>query len=170
MPVYPAAAWNASCASPGCWCRDRRPRYARNPQNVHELVREVVLAPFPALERDGRADLDGREREHGEDHPLGPAEAGVQAEGAHIWTVVDTLETRTDLLGDVARILTERGRLVEHDAVLDLVAERAGPFLLRLAGQGAGADGSSESEPAGPGAGRDPKDPGSAGRSPAGAA
>lgn len=23
MPVYPAAARNASCASPGCWCRDR---------------------------------------------------------------------------------------------------------------------------------------------------
>ena len=27
MPVYPAAARNASCASPGCWCRDRRPAY-----------------------------------------------------------------------------------------------------------------------------------------------
>lgn len=29
MPVYPAAARNAStsCASPGCWCRDRAPRY-----------------------------------------------------------------------------------------------------------------------------------------------
>src|SRR5262245_38589346 len=27
MPVYPAAARNASCASPGCWCRDRVPRY-----------------------------------------------------------------------------------------------------------------------------------------------
>src|SRR5262249_58171412 len=27
MPVYPAAARSASCASPGCWCRDRVPRY-----------------------------------------------------------------------------------------------------------------------------------------------
>src|SRR6266536_798139 len=29
MPVYPAAARKASmgCASPGCWCRDRGPRY-----------------------------------------------------------------------------------------------------------------------------------------------
>jgi transposase len=27
MPVYPAAAQIASCASPGCWCRDRRPCY-----------------------------------------------------------------------------------------------------------------------------------------------
>lgn len=27
MPVYLAAAGNASCASPGCWCRDRVPRY-----------------------------------------------------------------------------------------------------------------------------------------------
>jgi transposase len=26
MPVYPAAG-NARCASPGCWCRDRRPSY-----------------------------------------------------------------------------------------------------------------------------------------------
>src|SRR5690348_5194472 len=27
MPVYPAVAQNASCASPGCWCWDRVPRY-----------------------------------------------------------------------------------------------------------------------------------------------
>ena len=27
MPVYPAGARNASCASPGCWCRDRVPGY-----------------------------------------------------------------------------------------------------------------------------------------------
>jgi transposase len=27
MPVYPAAAQIASCASPGCWCGDRRPCY-----------------------------------------------------------------------------------------------------------------------------------------------
>src|SRR5258708_38847488 len=28
MPVYPVAAGSATaCASPGCWCRDRRPRY-----------------------------------------------------------------------------------------------------------------------------------------------
>jgi transposase len=27
MPVYPAAAGDARCASPGCWCRDRRPCY-----------------------------------------------------------------------------------------------------------------------------------------------
>lgn len=28
MPVYPAAAGSATgCASPGCWCRDRRPCY-----------------------------------------------------------------------------------------------------------------------------------------------
>jgi transposase len=27
MPVYPAGAPRASCASPGCWCRDRRPCY-----------------------------------------------------------------------------------------------------------------------------------------------
>jgi transposase len=27
MPVYPVAARDASCASPGCWCQDRLPRY-----------------------------------------------------------------------------------------------------------------------------------------------
>jgi transposase len=27
MPVYPVAVRDASCASPGCWCRDRVPRY-----------------------------------------------------------------------------------------------------------------------------------------------
>ena len=27
MPVYLPAAGNASCASPGCWCQDRRPCY-----------------------------------------------------------------------------------------------------------------------------------------------
>src|SRR6266542_1015544 len=27
MPVYPLTAWKPSCTSPGCWCRDRVPRY-----------------------------------------------------------------------------------------------------------------------------------------------
>lgn len=27
MPVYPVPVRDASCASPGCWCRDRVPRY-----------------------------------------------------------------------------------------------------------------------------------------------
>jgi transposase len=40
MPVYPVAARNASCASPGCWCRDRVPRYPSDLDDVQWAVLE----------------------------------------------------------------------------------------------------------------------------------
>jgi hypothetical protein len=42
MPVYPAAARNAgtSCASSGCWCRDRVPRYPSDLTDVQWAVLE----------------------------------------------------------------------------------------------------------------------------------
>jgi hypothetical protein len=41
MPVYPAAARDAtgSCASPGCWCRDRVPCY---PPDLTDAQRAVL--------------------------------------------------------------------------------------------------------------------------------
>src|SRR6266498_3134413 len=39
MPVYPLTAWKPSCTSPGCWCRDRVPRY---PSDLCDAVFYVV--------------------------------------------------------------------------------------------------------------------------------
>jgi len=56
-------------------------------------VREVVLAPLPALERNGGPDLDRRDGQDGQDHPLRAAEAGVEPEEADV-LVRDPLEPR----------------------------------------------------------------------------
>lgn len=40
MPVYPVAAWKASCASPGCWCRDRAARYPSDLDDAQWAVLE----------------------------------------------------------------------------------------------------------------------------------
>jgi transposase len=40
MPVYPVAARDASCASPGCWCRDRVPRYPSDLSDAQWAVLE----------------------------------------------------------------------------------------------------------------------------------
>jgi hypothetical protein len=107
-----------------------------DPEHVDQLVGQVVLAPFPALERDGRADLDGGHRKYGEHHPLRASELGVQSERAHV-VVGDPLQSGADLLrGDLVAVLAEGRRLVEHDLLLDLVAVGTRPLLLRLPGPG----------------------------------
>jgi transposase len=67
MPVYPAAAWNASCASPGCWCRDRRPRYPSDltdeqwavlEPRAWEVMRELTAAVGRPMVHDLRAMCD----------------------------------------------------------------------------------------------------------------
>jgi transposase len=40
MSVYPAVALRASCASPGCWCRDRRPCYPSDLSDAQWAVLE----------------------------------------------------------------------------------------------------------------------------------
>src|SRR6266511_1342619 len=40
MPVYPLTAWKPSCTSPGCWCRDRVPRYPSNLDDAQWAVLE----------------------------------------------------------------------------------------------------------------------------------
>ena len=42
MPVYPVAAWKASCASPGCWCRDRVARYPSDLDDAQWAVLEPL--------------------------------------------------------------------------------------------------------------------------------
>ena len=67
MPVYPAVAWNASCASPGCWCRDRRPRYPSDltdeqwavlEPRAWEVMRELTAAVGRPMVHDLRAMCD----------------------------------------------------------------------------------------------------------------
>ena len=104
-----------------------------DPEDVDQLVGEVVFTAFPALERDGRADLDRRDRQHGQDHPLGPAGLRIEPKGADI-VVRDPLQASADLFGgDLVAVLPEGGGLVEDDPLLDLVAVGAAAFLLPLA-------------------------------------
>jgi transposase len=69
MPVYPAAARNASmsCASPGCWCRDRVPRYPSDltdeqwavlEPRAREVMRELTVAVGRPMTHDLRAMCD----------------------------------------------------------------------------------------------------------------
>ena len=57
MPVYPVAAGFAtSCASPGCWCRDRRPCYPSDLADrqwavLEPRAREVMLELTTAVGR-----------------------------------------------------------------------------------------------------------------------
>jgi hypothetical protein len=58
MPVYPAAARNASTsrASPGCWCRDRVPRYPSDLTDAQWAVLEPrARAVMKDLESEGLA-------------------------------------------------------------------------------------------------------------------
>src|SRR5216683_3432513 len=68
MPVYPAAAGNAStCASPGCWCRDRRPAYPSEltdeqwavlEPRAREVMAELTVAVGRPMVHDLRAMCD----------------------------------------------------------------------------------------------------------------
>jgi transposase len=67
MPVYPVAARNASCASPGCWCRDRVPRYPSDLDDVQwavleprarEVMKELTVAVGRPMVHDLRAMCD----------------------------------------------------------------------------------------------------------------
>ena len=50
--------------------------------NVDELVGEVVVHALVVVHDDGRTDGEGRDGEHGADHPGGAAVAGIKAENA----------------------------------------------------------------------------------------
>jgi len=68
MPVYPAAAGNAStCASPGCWCRDRRPAYPSDltgeqwavlEPRARQVMAELTVAVGRPMTHDLRAMCD----------------------------------------------------------------------------------------------------------------
>ena len=67
MPVYPAVPFVVTCASPGCLCRDRVPRYPSDladeqwsvlePQ-AREVMRELVMAEGRPMVHDLRAMCD----------------------------------------------------------------------------------------------------------------
>jgi len=69
LPVYPAAARNAStsCASPGCWCRDRAPRYPSDltdeqwavlEPRAREVMTDLTVAVGRPMKHDLRAMCD----------------------------------------------------------------------------------------------------------------
>ena len=67
MPVYPVAARSASCASPGCCCHDRLPRYPSDltdeqwkvlEPRAREVMRELVIAEGRPMVHDLRAVCD----------------------------------------------------------------------------------------------------------------
>jgi transposase len=67
MPVYSAAADKPSCASPGCWCRDRRPCYPSDLTDEHwkvlepqarEVMAELTVAVGRPMVHDLRAMCD----------------------------------------------------------------------------------------------------------------
>jgi transposase len=67
MPVYPVAACDASCASPGCWCRDRVPRYPSDltdaqwavlEPRAREVMAELTVAAGRPMVHDLRAMCD----------------------------------------------------------------------------------------------------------------
>jgi transposase len=67
MPVYPATAGDASCASPGCWCRDRRPCYPSDltdeqwavlEPRARQVMRELAVAVGRPMVHELRAMCD----------------------------------------------------------------------------------------------------------------
>ena len=67
MPVYPVAARKASCASPGCWCRDRVARYPSDLNDAQwgvleprarEVMAELTVAAGRPMVHDLRAMCD----------------------------------------------------------------------------------------------------------------
>ncbi len=67
MPVYPVAARDASCASPGCWCHDRAARYPSDltdeqwrvlKPRAREVMTELTVAAGRPMTHDLRAMCD----------------------------------------------------------------------------------------------------------------
>src|SRR3989441_457415 len=105
-----------------------------DPQDVDELVREVVLRAVAALEGDRRTHGDGRDEQRGQDHPLGPGDLGVHPEDPEVF-VRDPLEALAHLFRcELLTVLAERRRLVEGDLSLFLAAMGTALPLLRFAG------------------------------------
>ena len=101
-----------------------------DPEDIDQLVGEVILGSVSGVEGDGGPDGHGGHCECGEDHPLGSAGAGVDTEGDEV-VVGDPLEPLTDLLGGelvVVLDLPEGGGLVQLD--LDLLGTAVGAHSL----------------------------------------
>jgi transposase len=67
LPVYLPAAGNASCASPGCWCRDRKPAYPSDltgeqwavlEPRARQVMTELTIAVGRPMVHDLRAMCD----------------------------------------------------------------------------------------------------------------
>src|SRR5581483_2938253 len=100
-------------------------------QHVHELVREVVLRALARLQRDAGAHRHGRDREDGEDHPLGARDDGVDAHEGQVG-VGHLLQPLADVHGrELVAVLAEGRGLLEVHLLGRLAAVRASVLGLR---------------------------------------
>src|SRR2546427_389797 len=105
-----------------------------DPQDVDELVRQVVLRAVSALQSDRWTNGHRRDEQRGQDHPLRSGDLRVHPEDAE-GLVRDPLPAPAHLFRrELLAVLPERRRLVEGDLALFLAPIRAPLAFLRLAG------------------------------------
>ncbi len=96
-----------------------------DPQDVHQLVREIVLGAVSRLQGDGRPDRHRRHRQRSKYHPLRAAGVGVDAQWRQV-LVGNAFQALPHFLGgELVAILPEGGGLVQGDLLLGLSAVRA---------------------------------------------
>src|SRR5256886_2899553 len=106
-----------------------------DPQDVDELVRQVVLRAVSALQSDRWTNGHRRDEQRGQDHPLRSGDLRIHPEDAEV-LVRDPLQALAHLLRrELVAVLPERRRLVEGDLALFLAAMRTPLAFLRLAGR-----------------------------------
>ena len=133
LPVPPVTARPSITLDNGQRSEDDLTHKLVDPDNVDQLVGQVVLGALAVVQRDRGAGGHRRDRQHGEDHPLGPGAVGVDPEYRQI-LVGDVLEPVPDvarhqlvhvLLGEV-----DPERFFEFLAVVLPWAELAGHDFL----------------------------------------
>ena len=122
----------------GCTVVTVLPEPLVDPEDIDQLVGEVILGPVSGLQGDGGPDGHGGNGEGGEDHPLGPADGGVHSERPEV-VVGDPLEPLADLEGGQLLVVLvddpEGGGLVELDlALLSVTVGTDSPVGGRLDG------------------------------------
>src|SRR3989441_1335156 len=105
-----------------------------DPQDIDELVREVVLRAVSALQGDRRTNGHRRDEQRGQDHPLRSRDLRIHPQDTEV-LVRDPLQALAHLFRrELVAVLPERRRLIEGDLALFLAAMGTPLALLRLAG------------------------------------
>ncbi len=100
--------------------------------DIHQLMREIVLAPLTGLQRDGGSHGDRRHRQHSQNHPFRPGSGRIHAHDLDV-VVRDLLEPVANIRGgELMAVLDIRERPLEFDLLLRRPAVGAGLVLARL--------------------------------------